>query len=714
MNWLFRVAAALAAVGAIAGCSRSPEGSSLTAPGYAVRRLPFVEGAEPFRIALGDLNGDGRRDIVACGTTPERGFVRVFLAQPGGEYAFRDVENPLAPRGIALADLDDDGHLDLVTANNRANSISIFPGDGSGGFGERHDLRLLRNPFAVLTEDVDGDGRRDIVAVSEGGFIGIAYNRGGLAFDPWRYFQQPYGLANVIATGLDGDGHRELVVPNWRENHLAILENLGGRQIYPVQSIPYAGKAAFGVASGDFDRDGHADLAVTLLDQAKIELLFGKGNGSFRHGRNLAVGRGVRDVVAGRLNEDEQVDLVSTSTEAGEVRLFYGDGQGGFLTRDPLPAGTRPRSSAVGDLNGDGLDDIVVANLGSHDLTLFLSQADERIALAPVPPDPAELLRPLIALADVYARAEADFKADKMTAALGGFGRIVETGEKLFRAGALVPAATSAEWMRYLASVALVSDVRRYYLEDPAGARDVERRLARLAERRRYFNVAAVEWMAVADIERYDLGDVRAAAAAYERIARLARGRSLAAPRAAVYAPIADGVLFALDALRAAEPGQRRRLEALSLPLPFQPQNSDIASTIIPHLSAFGSDAKSAAAHAAFVRAHPRSFRAAYGDYFDFVTSVQLGPLFRTKLPDPARLHDAFLQNHPDDLLCFAVVSQALVVLKGNGNTEGYDREVALARTLGENFGVEVHLAGDGARAGAMTEGLRGGTFRPS
>jgi len=710
MRCLLRVVAAL---GAFGGCSPSPRDGSLTAPGYAVRQLPFVEDAEPFRIALGDLNGDGRRDIVACGTTLERGFVRVFLAQPGGEYAPHDIETPVSPRGIALADLDGDGHLDLVTANNRAMSISIFPGDGSGGFGERHDIQLLRNPFAVVAEDIDGDGRRDIVAVGEGGIIGIAYNRGGLAFDPWRYFEQPYGPSDVIAADLFGEGRHDLVVPNWRDNHLAILRNLGRRQIYPVQAVPYAGKAAFGVAAGDFDRDGHADLAVTLLDEAKIELLFGTGDGSFRHGRNLVVGPGVRDVTAGRLNEDDLVDLVSTSTEAGEIQLFYGDGRGGFLTCDPLKVGSHPRSSALGDLNGDGLDDIVVANLGSHDLSVLVSQQDRRVALAPVPPDPAQALRPLVALAGVFAQAEADFKAGQMTAALGGFERIVETGEKLFRAGALVPG-TSPEWVRYLASVVLVSDIRRYHLHEPAGARDGERRLARLAERRRYFNVAAVEWTGVADIERYDLGDLRAAAAAYERIVRLARGRSFAAPRAAVYPPIAEGALYALDSLPSAQPGRHRRVQALALPLPFQPQNSDIASMVIPHVSAYQSDAESGATNTAFVRAHPRDFRAAYADYFDFVTAVQLGPMFRKRFPDPARLHDAFLQNHPDDLLCFAVVSQTLVLLKGTASTEAYDREVALARTLGENFGIDVHVPGDETRGSAVTQGLTGGARRPS
>src|SRR5206468_12981598 len=158
--------------------------------------------------------------------------------------------------------------------------------------------------------------------------------------------------------------------------------------------------------------------------------------------------------------------------------------------------------------------------------------------------------------------------------------------------------------------------------------------------------------------ERSDPADPRAAAGPSGPLVRLARGRPFAAPRAAVSPPIAEGALYALDSLPSAQPGRRRRLQALSLPLPFQPQNSDIASMVIPHVSPHQSDAESGATNTAFVRPHPRDFRAAYADYFDFVTTVQLGPMFRKRFPDPARLHDAFLQNHPGDLLCFAVVSQ--------------------------------------------------------
>jgi len=664
-------------------------GEDLVVPTYAARTLPFVEGAEPFRIALGDLDGDGRIDIAVCGSTLEHGSVRIFLARADGDYQAHDLDAPATPRGIAIADLDGDGRLDLVTANNTSRSVSIFPGDGRGGFGTRKDFAFQRNPFAVVADDLDGDGRVDLVVAGEGGLVGILRNRGGLDFQPEGSFDEPYGPSDVITIDLDGDGRRDIVAPNWREGSLAIFANRGAR-VYPAGRIPYGGTGAFGVAGGDFDGDGRADLAVPLLDSSKVVLLLGKGHGDFRPGALLPVGSGVRDVVTAKLNDDAALDLVAVSTDANQVALFYGDGRGAFATVTPLQAGSRPRSAAVADLNGDGLDDIVVANLASHDLTVFTSRSGQRVAARPVPPDPSVALRPLAALADVQGRAESDFKAGNMEGALRGLEQIIATGEPLFRSGALVPSVNSPEWKRYLAAVALASDIHRGWLHDPAGAREIERRLARLAERRRYFSLAGIEWTAVAEIERDDLGNVPAASWAWERIARLARADALAAPDAAVYPPIATAALLALDRLPDGDAGHRKRLPVVRLPTSFRPEKSDLASMILPHASAFATprDVKPGDSFMEFAATHRRSFRGAYADYIDFVTAVALGS-FLAPAADRAALHDTFLENHADDPLCLEVVSMTLRATRGDAR----EHEAASARRLGERLGVRVEVA---------------------
>ena len=669
--------------------ARASGGAELTVPTYASRTLPFVEGAEPFRVALGDLNGDGRIDVAVCGSTLKQGWVRLYLARADGDYDIRDLEAPTTPRGIAIADLDGDGHPDLVTANNLARSVSIYPGDGTGGFGQRKDLPYLANPFAVVVDDLDGDDRPDLVVAGESGSVGVFRNQGNLEFRQEGPFDERYGPSDVITIDLDGDGRRDIVATNWREGYLSLYSNRGAR-VYPMPTVPYGGKDAFGVAGGDFNGDGHADLAVTLLDASKIVVLFGQGRGKFAAGPLLPVGSGVRDVERANLNGDAALDLVSVSTDAGEVGLFYGDGHGGFASVAALKAGTHPRSAAVGDLNGDGLDDIVVANLASHDVTVFTSRAAERIAARPVPPDPSVALRPLTALAAVSAQAEKDFKAGDTEGALGALERIIAVGEPLFRTGALVPDAGRPEWRQYLSAVVLASEIRRDRLHDPAGARAIERRLARLAERRRYFNLAGVEWTAVAEIELADLKDPVAASWSYERVLRLAKARALAAPNGSVYPPIEAGALYALDRLHAREPEYRRRFVAVELPTSFRPEKSDLGGMVLPHAAAYSTprDVKPGESFREFSATHPHGFRGAYADYIDYMTAIALGGVIG-EAADAVALRDGFMARHPDDPLGLEVVSVTLRAVRG----EYYEREVMYARQVGERLGVKVEVS---------------------
>src|SRR5689334_4483004 len=70
------------------------------------------------------------------------------------------------PRGVAIGDLNKDGHPDVVTANQGSNTITVYLGNGSGGLGSRADYVVGSGPFSVAIGDLDGDGNPDVVVAN--------------------------------------------------------------------------------------------------------------------------------------------------------------------------------------------------------------------------------------------------------------------------------------------------------------------------------------------------------------------------------------------------------------------------------------------------------------------------------------------------------------------------------------------------------------------
>ncbi|GAB2710291.1 hypothetical protein GCM10011495_37870 [Hymenobacter frigidus] len=131
-------------------------------------RTDYPTGANPRNVALGDVNGDGRLDLVTANLNAA-GTASVLLGTGAGTFGPKtDYPTGSHPYSLALGDVNGDGRLDLVTANVLGGSISVLLGTGMGAFGPKTDYPTGTNPISLVLGDVNGDGRLDLVTANNG------------------------------------------------------------------------------------------------------------------------------------------------------------------------------------------------------------------------------------------------------------------------------------------------------------------------------------------------------------------------------------------------------------------------------------------------------------------------------------------------------------------------------------------------------------------
>jgi hypothetical protein len=155
-------------------------------------------------------------------------------------------------------------------------------------------------------------------------------------------------------------------------------EQLWGAQISfaPRLDTP-VGEQPSSVASGDFDRDGNTDVAVTNQGSGDISVLLGNGNGTFFAENVLVIEAGIPSAVAtADMDDDGRLDLVITSDVDSSVTILLGNGDGTFQERSRTLVGKGPEGLVIADLDGDGYPDVATADTFGDTITIALGNGD--------------------------------------------------------------------------------------------------------------------------------------------------------------------------------------------------------------------------------------------------------------------------------------------------------------------------------------------------
>jgi hypothetical protein len=195
-------------------------------------------------------------------------------------------------------------------------------------------------------------------------------------------------IASAVNTGdipiwvsigdFNEDGNLDLSVTNNNSNDTTYISILLGNGDGTFKSpVNYTvGTGPTSVSTGDFNRDGKLDLAVSNIFTNDISVLLGRGDGTFQAARNYPLGGSPWSVTVGDFNADGKLDLVATNADDNAVSVLLGNGDGTFQSAVNYGTGNYPVSVAVGDFNGDGVIDLVVANGITNDISVLLGRGD--------------------------------------------------------------------------------------------------------------------------------------------------------------------------------------------------------------------------------------------------------------------------------------------------------------------------------------------------
>lgn len=246
-----------------------------TAPGIVtpsfLAPVVLTAGGFPIGIGHGDVNGDDIQDLVVANNTSSH--LSVFIGLGGNSFqSALSVGGPSNATGIEVADLDDDGLVDLAVPHY--GGVAIFKGLATGSFQSSGGVMSGSLSSSACIGDFDGDGVPDVAGAAQyGDFIRLHHGDGALGFSMIGTWSTPAWPADLVAADLNGDGRDDAASPCLDGNTLAFV--VSGAS-WSTQTLPTPYFQPSGIAAGDMNEDGRPDIVHAMRnlgESSQVQIL---------------------------------------------------------------------------------------------------------------------------------------------------------------------------------------------------------------------------------------------------------------------------------------------------------------------------------------------------------------------------------------------------------------------------------------------------------
>jgi hypothetical protein len=369
----------------------------------AVSGAPFVlscstnAGVVAYSVAIADLNGDGRPDLVSVDGNQ---LVSVFTNAGNGIFlssANYNLGSGSVPDSVAIADFNGDGKPDLAIACG--SSVIILTNAGGGNFVFNAAYPVSNESGFVAATDINGDGKPDIISGNFDGTLTVFTNAGGTFLTAYSFQANFPGFGNFAVADINGDGKPDLIVPDssFSQGDFVVFTNSGGG-IFGSNALYIAGspngKGPNLMAAADFNNDGKMDIVSANQDNT-VTVFTNAGNGVLAKSQSFSENESFLGLLAADVDGDSQTDLLSIAvhTVPSSITVLtteFNNGGGVFMTNSLTATNfintVLPDSSinwmAAADINGDGKPDVVMAdNHGLYVFTNSLGSFPNRISV---------------------------------------------------------------------------------------------------------------------------------------------------------------------------------------------------------------------------------------------------------------------------------------------------------------------------------------------